>query len=363
MNDRVKALRDVMKRKRLDALLIEDLAQTQYLLEVYRTIAPGEARGITLVEPDALTFLADPLSVHRLAQHLPPEVAVVEADGNAFVRRGYRFTKELTRLIRKRGVRKLGALGQRYKEALGATVKLRLLKENPLLDLAETRTEHEIGLLERAAAIADAVCEQVIAELQPGLTEIGLRARIDELLYENGADVPAFGTLVSSGENTNQIHAVSTNRQLQRGDLVMLDFGAKVNGMGSDLTRTFVFGKASPEQRKLWQAVAEAQRLALERLRAGKQGKTVAAAARNHLVKAGYGDFYCHSLGHQLGILCGATHLSIGCQRRLREGMVLTVEPGAYTPRGGARIEDDVVVTRDGCRLLTHAPKPMEVDA
>jgi len=361
MNDRVQAVRALRKERRLDALLLEDLAQSQYLLEVYRTLAPGEARGVTLVEADALTFVTDPLSAHRLVPHLPPEVAVVEADGDAFVRKGYRFAKELTRLLRKRGVKRLGAFGLRYKEALPSTAKLRLLKENPLLDLAETRTDRELGLLEHAAALADAVFAQITAALQPGITEIGLRARLDELLYEHGADMPAFGTLVSFGENTNQIHAVSTNRPLQRGDLVMLDFGAKVNGIGSDLTRTFVFGKASREQRKLWQAVAEAQQRALESIRAGKQGKTVAAAARNYLVKAGYGDFYCHGLGHQLGLLCGATYLSMSCPRRLREGMVLTVEPGAYTSRGGVRLEDDVVVTRDGCRLLTHAPKPLEV--
>ena len=363
MNPRIHELRETLKEKRLRALLIDNLAQSQYALEMYKTIPPGEARCLTVVDREAVTLIADPLSVHRLQDVLPETIHVVEADGNAFVRKGYRFARELARVLKRRKITRLGAFSARYKDVLPEGVKLRVLKENPLLDLAETRTAYELELLERAVAIADKVYGQVLETLKEGRSELSLKNFIDERLFAEGADLPAFGTLVSFGENTNQIHAVSTNRRLKKGDLVMVDFGAKVNGIGSDLTRTIAFGKPAASLAHLWRSVRDAQKTALDAIKPGVQGATIAAKARKHLVKSGYGDFYCHNLGHQLGLLNGQTGLSMSCKRKLRPGMVLTVEPGAYTTVGGVRIEDDVLVTKDGCRVLTKASRRMELAA
>lgn len=361
MNPRIHELRETLKEKRLRGLLIDNLVQSQYALEMYKTIPPGEARCLTVVEREAVTLIADPLSLHRLHDVLPETVHVVEADGNAFVRKRYRFARELARVLKRGKVTRVGAFSTRYKDVLPDGISLRVLEENPLLDLAETRTRYELELLERAVAIADKVYEQAVAALKVGRSELWLKCYIDERLYAEGADLPAFGTLVSFGENTNQIHAVSTTRRLKDGDLVMVDFGAKVKGIGSDLTRTIAFGKPTASLAHLWRAVRDAQKVALEAIKPGVQGATIAVKARKHLVRSGYGDFYCHSLGHQLGLLNGPTGLSMGCKQKLRPGMVLTVEPGAYIPEGGARIEDDVMVTAEGCRVLTKAPKRMVV--
>ena len=362
MSDRLNVVRDFMRRRRLDALILEEATQVQYLFEIYRSYGPDELRGMLLVQPDGLTFVALPLTLQSLDPYLPPEVVRVEADVPSYVRNLHGFDRDLARLVRKHGLRRIGAFTERCRPALPAKTDFKALDENPLIEMADTRTEREIRLLERAVEITDAVFARIVSELRPQWTELRTLARIDELLYEHGADL-AHGNLVSFGENTRQMHAVATNRPLRPGDWVMLDFGPRVGGMPGDLTRTFVFGKATAEQRSLWKAVLGAQKIALELVRPGKQGHAVSWAAFEHLQKAGYGKYYRHTLGHQLGMLRGQTRLAPKCTRRLRTNMALTVEPGAYTPAGGVRIEDNVIVTPDGPRVLTRSPKFLEIPA
>lgn len=357
MNNRIKVLSDYLKQQRLDALVLDEMSQIQYLLEIYKTFPPGEVNGVMLVTPDDLLLIAPPLTSYRLSP-LPGEVTLVKADVGAYVRNKHLYTGEIGKLLKSRRVRHVGVFSQRYLRTMPSAISFKLLNKNPLLELAETKTEHELKLLELATAIADAVFRQIIGELRPGLSEIQAKARLDELIYQSGA--VSFGGLVSFGENTSWVHAISTTRSLRRGDMVMIDFCARIDGMESDLTRTFVFGKANREQRSLWKAVYDSQQAALKKMHAGVQGKDVALAAYDRMAKAGYGDCYYHTLGHQLGLLKGETRLNPFCARKLLANMVLTVEPGAYLPFGGVRLEDDVVVTASGIRMLTHSPKPME---
>jgi Xaa-Pro aminopeptidase len=361
MNERVAVVQELLRCRRLDAVILDDLTQCLYLLEAYVTIAPGEARVAALVTRHDVTLVADAVSLDRLASVLPAGLAVRRGDGHAFMLHGRRYRQELRRLLRQQGLRRVAAASTAYRDVVPDGGRFHRLADNPLLELAETRTPREVDLLEQAAAIADRVYAAIVPELREGQTEIEVRARLDTLLHAEGADLPSFGTLVSFGEHTGHVHAPVTDRALRRGDLVMLDFGARVGGVGSDLTRTFVFGRATPAQRRMWHAVAAAQQRGLDLVRAGRRASTVAKAVRRQLRRDGHGDHYPHGLGHQLGLLHGPTVLTVGCDRPLREGMALTVEPGAYTSAGGVRLEDDVLVTETGCRVLTRAPRRLQV--
>jgi len=224
--------------------------------------------------------------------------------------------------------------------------KLRLVKD-----------ADEIARLRAAARIADATFEHIQRLFQPEVAEWDLAMEIDFYIRRQGA-YPAFDTIAVSGERTALPHGKPTERRLQKGDFVTVDFGARLDGYCSDMTRTVVIGAASPEQRRLYTAVLDALNRAIEAIRPGVKGKHIDALARQTIESHGLGDYFVHSLGHSVGI---AVHdgagLSFRDKKPLEAGMVLTVEPGVYVPGfGGVRLEQMVLVTPDGCELLTHAP-------
>ncbi|MCX7925052.1 MAG: Xaa-Pro peptidase family protein [Fimbriimonadales bacterium] len=227
----------------------------------------------------------------------------------------------------------------------------------PVDKLRKVKDPYEIARLRDAAQLADATFQHIQRLFQPEVAEWDIAMEIDFYIRRQGA-YPAFDTIAVSGERTALPHGKPTERRLQKGDFVTVDFGAKLNGYCSDLTRTVVIGKASPEQRKLYNAVLEALQRSIEAIKPGKRGKQIDARARKVLEKHGLADYFGHGLGHSLGILVhDGSGLSFRDKKPLEAGMVLTVEPGVYVPGfGGVRIEQDVVVTETGCELLTHAP-------
>ncbi|MCX7992345.1 MAG: Xaa-Pro peptidase family protein [Fimbriimonadales bacterium] len=227
----------------------------------------------------------------------------------------------------------------------------------PVDKLRRVKDGFEIARLRAAAALADVTFEHIQRLFQPEVAEWDIAMEIDFYIRRQEA-YPAFDTIVVSGERTALPHGKPTERRLQKGDFVTLDFGAKLNGYCSDLTRTVVIGKASTEQRKLYYAVLEALQRSIDAIRPGKRGKQIDALARKVLDRHGLAEYFGHGLGHSLGILVhDGSGLSFRDKQPLEAGMVLTVEPGVYVPDfGGVRIEQDVLVTESGCEPLTHAP-------
>jgi Xaa-Pro aminopeptidase len=233
----------------------------------------------------------------------------------------------------------------------GAVEKMRLIKD-----------AWELERIRAAVAIADATFEHVLRVLQPGVAEWDIAMEIDFYIRRQGA-YPAFETLVVSGERSALPHGKPTERKLQPGDFVTLDFGARHQGYCSDITRTVVIGNASKEHRRIYHAVQEALERSLDAIRSGKTGRAIDRVARRTLEKHGLGDYFRHSLGHSLGL---TVHDGAGFAPRektkLQPGMVLTVEPGVYIPGfGGVRIEEDVLVTETGCEVLSRAPRQLIV--
>lgn len=229
-------------------------------------------------------------------------------------------------------------------------------------DLRMVKDAEEIARIEAACALTDRAWEHILPFLKPGAVERDIMLELEGFLRGEGGAEIAFDTIVASGPRSALPHGRAADRILQKGDFVTLDFGANLNQYCSDITRTVVLGTPTDEQRKVYRTVLEALHLAIAAMKPGVSGKAVDALAREHIAKAGYGDYFGHGLGHSLG---RAVHDGPGLSPRsdvtLAAGMVITVEPGIYIPNwGGCRIEHDVLVTDDGTRVLTHAPTDLD---
>lgn len=230
-------------------------------------------------------------------------------------------------------------------------------------DLSELRAVK--STLERkalCAAIAqnDALYSWVLPQIRPGMTEWQIRH-----LFRVGADMfghgESFDTIVCAGKNGAECHHRPDDTVLGREAPLLMDFGVVLDGYHSDMTRCVSFGRPSPLYRKVYDIVLKANRMAIERLRPGMTGKEVDAIARRVIRKAGYGEAFGHSLGHSVGMeIHEGPNFSQAEKRVIKPGMVVTVEPGIYLPgRLGVRIEDVVLVTRDGCDVLSKSPREL----
>jgi len=231
--------------------------------------------------------------------------------------------------------------------------------------LREVKDAGEVALLRLACEAADAALTDLVERggLRPGRTEREVGRELEALMLDHGADGPSFETIVAAGANSAIPHHRPTGAVLAAGDFVKIDFGALVAGYHSDMTRTFVLGKAADWQRDIYRLVAEAQRVGREALRVGAELAEVDGAARRVIADAGHGDHFGHGLGHGVGLqIHEAPGISASAAGTLRAGSVVTVEPGVYVPdRGGVRIEDTLVVGTQGPELLTRFPKELAI--
>ena len=227
--------------------------------------------------------------------------------------------------------------------------------------LRRQKDDQEIDCLTRANALTSQAFEYILTYVKPGMTERQIALELERYMLEKGADSTSFSTIVASGENGSLPHAEPGDRKLQLGDLVTLDFGAKVDGYCADMTRTFAVGEISPELRKIYDTVHRAQQMALEAVKAGASCRGVDKVARDYIYAQGYEGKFGHGLGHSTGL---DIHEDPRCNSvsadNLELNMTMTIEPGIYVAGlGGVRIEDSVLVTADGCRILTPATKEL----
>jgi Xaa-Pro aminopeptidase len=233
--------------------------------------------------------------------------------------------------------------------------------EDRLNHLRMIKTEEELSCIERAEAIGDEAFSRILKDIRPGMTELQIAARLEFYMKEAGATTTSFETIVASGIHSAMPHAVPTEKKIEKGDFVTMDFGCIYKGFCSDMTRTVVVGTANEKQRTIYETVLKAQLAALDVVAAGRTGAEVDEVARKIIREAGYGDYFGHGLGHSVGLyIHEEPRLSPSCHEVLRPGMTETVEPGIYLPGvGGVRIEDLVCITEDGCRNFTHSPKEL----
>lgn len=224
------------------------------------------------------------------------------------------------------------------------------------------KTAEEIAKIEAACKLADACMAHVQRMIQPGVSEWDISLDVEFFFRRSGAEL-AFEVIAVSGPNSAKPHGRASERKLERGDFVTLDFGCNLEGYNSDITRTFIVGEASDRHAFIYSKVLEAQVAAIEAIKPGVSSKAVDAVARDILRDAELGDYFGHGLGHGLGLdVHDYGSLSPSRDMPIEVGQVWTVEPGVYIPGfGGVRIEDDIVVEPTGARILTHFPKQMLV--
>ncbi len=229
-----------------------------------------------------------------------------------------------------------------------------LAREDVVENLRLVKEPFEIQALENAFRIAQAAFAEILPDIMPGRTEIEIAGLFELSLRKRGGEKAAFDTIVASGPRSSLPHGRASLRTIASGEPVLVDFGVQADGYCSDLTRVvFPAGASKPD---IFEIVHEAQQEAIRTARPGVLTSAVDAAARDLIAKAGYADYFGHSLGHGLGLEVHESPLvSWRSPRPLEEGMVFTVEPGIYLPgRHGVRIEDAVVVTAGGCRVLSE---------
>ncbi|WP_455393326.1 M24 family metallopeptidase, partial [[Eubacterium] cellulosolvens] len=238
-------------------------------------------------------------------------------------------------------------------------------KQNNLVEKYRmVKDDAELKALRKAARLTDNAAKVLENELiKPGKTERQVALELDtELRSNKEVQAVSFETIVAAGKHAAYSHHDNTNSKLKAGDLVICDFGVYVDGYCSDMTRTFPVGGISKELEKIYNIVYDAQQNAIKSVKPGRQYNEVDTAAREVIKKKGYAKYFVHSLGHGLGLEVheAVAGINIGTKTKMKTGHIFTIEPGVYVPGiGGARIEDDVLVTEKGVELLTKYPKKL----
>ncbi len=364
---RLERVRTLPARHGVDALLVTHPPNLRYATDFDGTA------GTAIVSSERTTLVVDgryatailthgPVHTGLVTGHVAPasrttaEVAI-ELAQTAAVRLGFEADHLTVAALRAldRGAREAGV---NLVPIQGAIEGLRVVKDT-----------HEVSLLREAARRLSAVMQGVRADLAPGMREWDVAAAFEAGLRRTGFSRTAFDTIVAAGPNGARPHHRASERRLEPGDLVLLDFGGVYNGYCADLSRTASLGEPSRDAARLHDAVLRAHDAAIAAVRPGAVPEAIDAAARRVLEQAGFGDAFTHATGHGLG-LEAHERPRIGPGRTARNeppadaslaaGMVITIEPGAYLPGfGGVRIEDDVLVTPDGCEVLTTAGRAL----
>ena len=246
--------------------------------------------------------------------------------------------------------------------AMGEEISCAPLNKAPQ-KLREIKTPAEIVAIRKACDITSEAFSAILPKIEPGMTEKELQIELDFTMFRLGADELAFDTIIASGENGSLPHAIPGQRTLKTGDMITMDFGAKVGKYCSDMTRTVSLGQPSDEMRKVYETVLRAQSMCEDALMAGKTGVEIDKLARDYIDARGYEGRFGHGLGHSVGIdIHENPNLNSRANDILKAGVVITVEPGIYLPGvGGVRIENTCLVKENGCVPLTTADKQLIV--
>ena len=348
-SDRLARLYDKLAAEEVDALLITKLANVTYF-SGFR----GDSTAL-LIGKDIRKLITDGRYV---------EQAVREAKNFTLVEQTEGLYKKIVDELKISHCRKIGVEGNvmtvAERDYLAKELDGFEFKSVALDTLRQVKDAAEIECIRRACQIADDAFAKILPVIKPGVREVDIAAELEYFMRRLGSERAAFTTIVASGWRGSLPHGTASDKKICAGELVTFDFGATFNGYCSDITRTICVGKASAEQRKIYDAVKAAQAYGLEVITAGKSGKDIDAAVRDRLTASGYGDYFVHGLGHGVGLeIHEEPRLSkLSKSENLLPNMIVTDEPGVYIENfGGVRIEDTVLVTSGAAQPLTRSPK------
>lgn len=348
------ALLDSLRAAHLDALLLTSLPNIRYL-----TGFTGSS-AIALVAERETLIITD----FRYATQVHDEVgdaARIAVEGQSLWAGLWRLLPDIP------GVEIVGfesghLLYRDFERLVGAGARWQW---RPAADLVETLRERkdpeEVARIAAAAGVAERALTRAVGEVRVGMTELDVAGALERALREAGSAGFPFETIVAAGERAALPHARASARPVVAGDFLLIDFGAVVDGYCSDITRTFVMGRATEEQREIHAVVRGANERAASAVRPGMRGRDADAVARRYIEERGWGEAFGHSLGHGIGLeVHEAPRLAKTADAPLPANAVVTIEPGIYRAGwGGVRIEDDVVLAPDGPRILTTFPREL----
>jgi Xaa-Pro aminopeptidase len=354
---RLGRLRDRLDDAGCDALLLTNLVNIRYL-----TGFTGSA-AMLVVLPDDAVLVTDGRYAFQSREQL--DAAGVEAKVEIGALSGQRdAVQQACKGIGRVGLEATNVTWARQRLFAGEWLSdAELIATEGLVeDLRRVKDAGEVARIAEAARIADDALASVRQRLADGITEAEFAIELDFEIRRLGATGNSFESIVAAGPNGAKPHARPSDRRIQPGELIVLDFGAVVDGYCSDMTRTLCVGPpANPTLERMVEVVAASQAVGVAAVRAGVDAAAVDQACRDVIADAGWADAFMHSTGHGVGLdIHEAPAVSATSIDTLVEGQVVTVEPGVYLPEhGGVRIEDTVVVTAEGCRPLTNAPKEL----
>lgn len=351
--EKLAKLRSNFSHAGIDGLLITSPYNRRYMANFTGTA------GVVLISAERAQFITDFRYVEQAAK---------QCVGFEVVQHTGTIIDEVAEQVKNLGIQKLGfeaeyltfSSFQVYEKAIAAELvpvsgiieKLRLIK-----------TDAEIKILKEAADIADAAFKHIIEFIRPGKTELEVANELEFFMRKAGATSSSFDTIVASGLRSALPHGVASDKVIEKGDFVTLDYGAYYKGYVSDITRTVAVGEPSAKLKEIYDIVLEAQLRGMNGFKPGMTGKEADALTRDYIAEKGFGEYFGHSTGHGIGLeVHEGPALSVRSDIVLEPGMIVTCEPGIYIPGlGGVRIEDDTMITADHNEALTHSTKELIV--
>ncbi|HWL22883.1 MAG TPA: Xaa-Pro peptidase family protein [Ureibacillus sp.] len=348
---KLEKLRQALVEQNIDAILVTNEYNRRYI-----TGFTGTA-GVAIVSQNDAVFITD----FRYTEQAKKQIKDFR-----IVKHEKLIVEEIASQVSEMGIKTLGfekdsvtfGLYEDYKSKIKADLV-------PLSGLIEKirliKTNEEINIIKVACEIADKAFTHILNVIKPGMTELEVSNELDFFMRKQGATSTSFDTIVASGLRSALPHGVASDKVIEKGDFVTLDYGAYYNGYVSDITRTIAVGTPSQQLVDMYEAVLESQLLALEKVGPNMTGKEADAIARDFLHSKGLGEAFGHSTGHGIGLeVHEGPGLSFRSDTVLVPNMVVTIEPGVYLPGiGGVRIEDDILITETGIEVLTHSKKEL----
>ncbi len=338
---------------KIDALLVSAAPNIRYLSGF------TGSNGLLLVTPESHTLFTDPRYTIQASQQCSCKVKTIT--------KGH-LDLAAIEIVRRKRLKRIGFEAtrviydsyQRLKQALPLAATLKPI--GPVIEkLRMIKSPAEIERIRRSVLTNSQAFEATVKSIRPGISEMAIAAELEFKMRRLGAEKAAFETIVSSGARTALPHAQPSRQQTAVNELLLIDMGACQNGYMSDMTRMLFLGRPSPRVRSIYRAVLNAQLAAVDAVRAGVTASQVDRKARQVLESEGLGKEFVHSTGHGLGLeIHEPPRVGRKDPTRLEAGMVITIEPGAYVRGfGGVRIEDTVLVTKNGCEVLTPTSKEL----
>jgi Xaa-Pro aminopeptidase len=353
--DRVRILQKRLKSTGASALLVTNPRDIRYLTG----FVGDDSWALIPMRDNKAYILSDFRFDEQIANEAPHAVAIMRKKGLA---------EELEKLTKQLRTKKLllqpgyVSLATRKTIAKHVGASKLMLKDDGLLAQRAVKDDGEVKLICKAVAIQQQAFRETCEFIKPGMTENEITAYLEYRMRALGADGPGFPSIVAADANASLCHAIPGPRKVKAGGILLIDWGATYQGYRSDMTRVIALGKMKPKLREVYKVVLDAQLAAIDAIGPGKKLADIDKVARDVITKAGYGDRFGHGLGHGIGLdIHEEPRLAATAKGTLEPGHVVTVEPGIYLPGvGGVRIEDDVLVTPKGGRVLCDLPKTLE---